>query len=201
MISVIIATKNFRFLYKLNEVLSNIQEIKINHILPNQPIPSNTDVIITTEIEKKEFDFEKIFVPKAFNQYYIFSNILLLAKNKSYFDEIIVGIDPGKTTGFIVLAEKEIVLGSAELYTAVDAVKEAITVFFNIETSALIIKVGEGGGLIRDEIVKRLNEIFHGKVTIEIVNEAFTSQKKTNRFGTKFSKNVQSAILIALRES
>ncbi|MCE7742561.1 MAG: hypothetical protein GOP50_08890 [Candidatus Heimdallarchaeota archaeon] len=180
-------------------MLSDIKEIKTNHILPNQAIPSNVDIIITTEIEKKNLDFEKIFVPKAFNRYYLFSNIFLLAKNKNYFNEIVVGIDPGKTTGLAVLAEKEIILGYGEFYTAVDAVKEVITVFFNIETSELIIKVGAGGGQIKDEIVRRLNEIFHDKVPIEVVNEDFTSRKKINRFGKNFSKNVQSSILIALR--
>ncbi|MHA1198184.1 MAG: hypothetical protein ACTSQF_02325 [Candidatus Heimdallarchaeaceae archaeon] len=182
-------------------MLSNINEIKVNHVLPNESIPSNTDVIITTEIEKKELDFKNIFVPKAFNHYYLFSNILLLAKNKNYFDEIIVGIDPGKTTGFAVLAEKEIVLGEGEFYTAVDAVKEVITVFFNIETSELIIRVGAGGGPIKDEIVRRLNEIFRDKVPIEVVNEDFTSQKRLVRFSKKFSKDVKSAILIALQET
>lgn len=199
MISVIIATKNFRFLYRLNEILSDIKEIKTNHILPNQLIPSGTDIVITTEIEKKKVNFEKLFVPKAFNSYYIFSNIYLLAKSKKYFKEIIVGIDPGKTTGLAVIAEKEILLGNGEFYTAVDTVKEVISVFFNVETSNLIIKVGEGGGQIKNEIVKRLDEIFHNKVPIQIVNEDFTSQKKVNCFDSKFPKNIQSAILIALR--
>ena len=199
MISLIIATKNFRFVYKLNEILSDIKEIKSNHILPNQSIPPNTDVIITTEIERKGLDFQNIFVPKAFNQYYIFSNVYLLSKNKDYFNEVIIGIDPGKTTGVAVIAENEILLGTAEFYTAVDTVKEVISVFFNVECSNLIIKVGEGGGKIQDEIVKRLDEIFHNKVPVQVVNEDFTSQKKSSKFGSKFPKNIQSAILIALR--
>ncbi len=201
MISVIIATKNFRFLYKLNEVLSDIKEIKINHILPNESIPSNTDIIITTQIEKKIINFKTIFVPKAFNRYYLFSNIYLLATKRDYFNEIAIGVDPGKTTGFVVIAEKKIILGNAEFYTAVDAVKEAITVFFNIETARVVIKVGQGGGKIKDEIVGRLNDIFHNKVPVEVVNEDFTSKKKISPLGTKFSKNVQSAILIALKEN
>jgi len=59
-INVTIATKNLRFLYALNEILSNIKEINTNHILPNEPIPKNTDIIITTEIEKDVFKKEKI---------------------------------------------------------------------------------------------------------------------------------------------
>lgn len=201
MISVIIATNNFRFLYKLNEILSDVKEIKTNHILPNQSIPPNTDVIITTEIEKGSLSFNKIFVPKAFNLYYLFSNILLLSQERNNFDKIIIGIDPGKTTGFVVLTDKEIILGSAEFYTAVDTVREVISVFFNIETSYMVVKVGQGGGEVKDEIVKRLKEIFHEKIPIEVVNEDYTSQTKTLNYGKKFSKNIQSAILIALKDS
>ena len=74
-INVTIATKNLRFLYTLNEILSNITKIRTNHILPNEPIPENTDIIITTEIEKNIFEEKKIFIPKAFNIYYLYSNI------------------------------------------------------------------------------------------------------------------------------
>lgn len=200
MISVIIATKNFRFLYRLNEILTNIKEIKTNHILPNEPIPSNIDVVITTEIEKKIMKFEKIFVPKAFNTYYLFSNILLLYQNKKSFNEIIIGIDPGKTTGFAVVTETNIILNVAEFFTAADTVKEVIAVFFNVETTNLTIKIGAGGGSFKDEIIKRLEEIFHEKVSIQIVNEDFTSKTKPKYLESKFSKNIQSAILITSRK-
>ncbi|TFG10937.1 hypothetical protein EU534_00430 [Candidatus Heimdallarchaeota archaeon] len=156
---------------------------------------------MTTEIEKESLNFHKIFVPKAFNHYYLYSNILLLSQDRHYFDEVVIGIDPGKTTGFAVLADKSIILGSAEFYTAVDTVKEVISVFFNIETSNIVVKVGQGGGETKDEIVKRLNEIFHGKILIEVVNEDYTSKKKTLDFGLNHSKNIHSAILIALRNS
>lgn len=201
MISVTIATSNFRFLYKLNEILSDIKEIKTNHILPNETIPFNTDLVITTEIEKKKINYEKIFVPKAFNHYYLFSNIHLLSSGKNYYEEIIIGIDPGKTTGFAVLAERKIILGNTEVYTVVDAVKEVIAVFFNIETAKLTIKIGEGGGTIKNELVERLDEIFHDKIQIKIVNEDFTSQKKMSYLDKKLPKNIQSAILIALKET
>ena len=48
MINVIIATKNFRFVYKLNEILDAINEVKTEHILPDETVPEDTDVVITT---------------------------------------------------------------------------------------------------------------------------------------------------------
>ncbi len=199
MISVTIVTRNFRFLYTINENLADIEEVKTNHILPEEDIPKNTQVIITTEAEKK-FISGKHFIPKSFNQYYLFSNIYLHTRNKNEFEEIVIGIDPGKCTGLAIVAKEGIILGTGEYYTAVDVVKEVISSFFNIETNIFTVKIGTGGGEIRDEIVKRLKGIFHeDKASIKIVSEDFTSkiQKKTGF--SKYSKNIKSAILIASR--
>lgn len=199
MINVTIATNNFRFLYKLNEILANVTSIKTNHISPNEPIPDKSKLIITTEIEKKYFKNEIVFVPKAFNIYYLYSNIVLLVKNKDRFDEVIVGIDPGKTSGFAVVVDERMVLATNEFYTAVDVVKETITAFFNVETVNFSIKIGDGGGAIRKEIVNRLEEIFHEKVDIQIVSEQHTSKTGAYHKKPEYSKNINSAILIALR--
>ena len=99
-ISVTIVTKNFRFLYTVENILSKINEIKINHVLPEEFTIYNSDVIITTEAEKNIIKSNKIFIPKAFNHYYLFSNILLIAISKKKFGEVVVGIDPGENIGF-----------------------------------------------------------------------------------------------------
>jgi len=195
-INVTIATKNLRFLYTLNEILSDIKEIKTNHILPRDSIPLNTDIIITTETEKQAFVERKIFIPKAFNPYYLYSNLFLLKNNKKMFERVVIGIDPGKTIGFAAVANNELILGTAEFFSAVDSVKEVIKVFFNVETTDFIIKVGEGGGVIREEIVKRIEKIFHEKIVLEIVKEDFTSKSQAFLKDTDYGKNVKSAILI-----
>ncbi len=196
MINVTIATKNLRFLYTLNEVLSDIKKIKTNHILPRDSIPSNTDIIITTETEKQAFTKRKIFIPKAFNLYYLYSNLFLLKNDKKVFERVVIGIDPGKNIGFAVVADDDLILGTAEFFSAVDSVKEVIKVFFNVETTDFIIKVGDGGGAIREEIVKRIEEIFHEKIVLEVVKEDFTSKNQTFLKDTHYSKNVKSAVLI-----
>ncbi|MHA2357143.1 MAG: hypothetical protein ACXABK_00025 [Candidatus Heimdallarchaeaceae archaeon] len=199
MINVTIATKNLRFLYTLNEILSNITIIKTNHILPSEPIPGNTNVIVTTEIEKKFFENKNIFIPKAFNLYYLYSNIYLKSKELQQFDSVVIGVDPGKTIGFAVIANDAIILSATEFYSVVDTVKEAISAFFNIETQNFVVKIGTGGGQIKEEILKRLNEIFHGKIEIKTVKEDFTSKNQSALKHTKLSKNTKSAILIAKR--
>ena len=199
MIRVTIVTKNFRFLYTINENLANIEEVKTNHILPEEDLPEDTQVIITTEAEKKYVN-SKSFIPKSFNQYYLFSNIYLHAINKNEFEEIVVGIDPGKCTGFAIVTKEGIILGTGEYYTSVDVVKEVISSFFNIEAIRFTVKIGAGGGEIRDDIVKRLKGIFHDdKASIQIVSEDFTSKVQKKPELSKYSKNIKSAILIASR--
>ena len=196
MINVTIATKNLRFLHTLNEILSDIKEIKTNHILPRDSIPTNTDIVITTEIEKQIFKKEKIFIPKAFNRYYLYSNLILLKNDKKTFKSVIIGIDPGKTTGLAVVANDDILLGVDELFSAVDTVKEVIKIFFNVEAEEFILKVGEGGGNIKKEIVKRIEQIFHEKIILEVVKEDFTTSNQASLRETNYSKNIKSAILI-----
>ncbi len=196
MINVTIATKNLRFLHTLNESLSDIKEIKTNHILPRDSVPKNTDIVITTETEKQIFNKEKTFIPKAFNRYYLYSNLILLKNNERAFQNVIIGIDPGKTTGFAVVANNGILLGVGEFFSAVDTVKEVIKVFFNVETEDFVLKVGEGGGNIRKEIIKRIEQIFHEKIILEVVKEDFTTSNQTSLRDTDYSKNIKSAILI-----
>ena len=200
MIRVTIATKNFRFLYTIEDTLSNIVNIKTNHILPEEFTIENTDVIITTETEKSKIKSNKIFIPKAFNQYYLFSNILLIENNKKKFEEVVIGIDPGKTIGFAVIAEDTTILGIGEFFAAVEAVKEAITIFFNVEADVFKVKVGRGGGIIKEEIIKRLEGVFRNKVPINVVNEDFTTQNKNRLAKIKYSKNINAALNIASRD-
>jgi hypothetical protein len=185
----------------LNEILDAIDEIKTNHILPNEPVPEDTDIVISTETEKNSIKWDRKFIPKAFNRYYLYSNILHLSSGIDNFAEVIIGIDPGKTIGYAVIADKKTILNVLEIYTAVDTVKEVISTFFNIETDSLIIKIGAGGGSIKEEIVQRLNDIFYGKVPIHIVKEDFTSKTRLSSTDKKYSRNITSAILIASRET
>ena len=201
MISVTIATKNFRFLYTIEDTLSKIVNIKTNHILPEEFSIENTDVIITTETEKKSIRSNKVFIPKAFNHYYLFSNIYLIENSKKKFDEVVIGIDPGKTIGFAAIAESKTILGVGEFFAAVEAVKEAIAIFFNVETNVFKVNVGRGGGKAQEEIIKRLEGVFRNKVPIYVVNEDFTTQNKNRLAEVKYSKNINAALNIASRDT
>lgn len=199
MINVTVVSTNYRLMYAINEILSKIKEIKIDHTLPSDPFPERVDVVISTEIEKHTINFDKIFIPKAYNIMYLYSNIYLLANNKDRFENITIGIDPGKIIGFAVLSDDGTILNATDLYSATDVVKETISAYFNIETNDFIVKIGRGGEKTREEIITKLENTFHGKILVEIVNEDNTSIGRKGSFSAKYGKNATSAILIAKR--
>ena len=199
MINVTVISTNYRFKYAINEILSKIKEIKIDHTLPSDPFPERVDVVISTEIEKHTINFDKIFIPKAYNIMYLYSNIYLLANNKDRFENIAIGIDPGKIIGFAVLSDDGTILNATDLYSVTDVVKETISAYFNIETTDFIIKIGRGGKKIREEIITKLEKTFHGKILVKIVNEDNTSIGIKMYIPAKYGKNATSAILIAKR--
>jgi len=198
-INVTVISTNYRFKYAINEILSKIKEIKIDHTLPSDPFPERVDVVISTEIEKHTINFDKIFIPKAYNIMYLYSNIYLLANNKDRFENITIGIDPGKIIGFAVLSDDGTILNATDLYSVTDVVKETISAYFNIETTDFIVKIGRGGKKIREEIITKLEKTFHGKILVKIVNEDNTSIGIKMYISAKYGKNATSAILIAKR--
>ncbi len=199
MINVTVISTNYRFKYAINEILSKIKEIKIDHTLPSDPFPERVDVVISTEIEKHTINFDKIFIPKAYNIMYLYSNIYLLANNKDRFENITIGIDPGKIIGFAVLSDDGTILNATDLCSVTDVVKETISAYFNIETTDFIVKIGRGGKKIREEIITKLEKTFHGKILVKIVNEDNTSIGIKMYISAKYGKNATSAILIAKR--
>ncbi|MCK4845387.1 MAG: hypothetical protein KAS95_06925, partial [Candidatus Heimdallarchaeota archaeon] len=154
---------------------------------------------ISTEIEKHSIHFDKIFIPKAYNIMYLYSNIYLLANNKDRFENITIGIDPGKIIGFAVLSDDGTILNATDLYSTTDVVKETISAYFNIETNDFIVKIGRGGKTVREEIITKLEKTFHGKILVKIVNEDNTSIRRKRSISAKYGKNATSAILIAKR--
>jgi len=180
--------------------MSKIKDIKTTHVMPNEldKIPKNSDLILTTEIEKQSLRNYKIFVPKSHNRTYLYSNIIKKIEEKNKFGEVIVGVDPGKTIGLATLAD-DIVIQTAEYFTPLGVVKEIISIFFNIETDDFKIKIGHGGGEIREEITSRLNKIFQNKVDINVINERYTSKNQMQELRKVYSKHMAAAILIAKR--
>jgi hypothetical protein len=198
-INIVIISTNYRFKYAINEILSKIKEIKIDHTLPSDPFPERVDVVISTEIEKHTINFDKIFIPKAYNIMYLYSNIYLLANNKDRFENITIGIDPGKIIGFAVLSDDGTILNATDLYSVTDVIKETISAYFNIETNDFIVKIGGGGEKTREEIITKLEKTFHRKILVKIVNEDNTSIGRKRHISAKYGKNATSAILIAKR--
>ena len=196
MINVAVCTSNFRFYLMLNELLSKIETIRVNHLLPKDMIPPNIDVVITTYAEKEQIKSEKIFVPKTINDIYIISNIYLISNKIEEFTVCNIGIDPGKSTGMAIFGDK-ILIKVIEHHSVIDVIKTIILAYFNVPAKNFLILLGSNGGKEKEEILTRLKAIFKDKILIKLIDETKTSKPLVFR-GKKYKKNLAAAIQIAL---
>ncbi len=197
MINVTIASSDFRFSYIIADKLKNRAGINIIRQLNNQPIPYKTDIVITTNEEKDNIMHESIFIPISFNRMYLISNIELLYKKRDCFKKVIVGIDPGKTIGFVTLAD-EILLHSSDVYSINELMKKIVEGFLNIKTEKFIIKIGSGSEKVRDKILSELQKAFHSKIDVFIVDETSSTKSQSKELKERFrTNNIRAAYLIA----
>jgi len=199
-IYVAIVTSDFRFVYLINENLTDVKNVKIKHILPNEleKLDKDIDVIITTVAERNKIKSKDVFVPKSFNKTYLYSNILAKKDTRKEFDTIVIGIDPGKNIGLAALIKEEgVILQTGTFSSALEVVKEVISIFFNVNAKNFRINIGSSGDKVKEEIENRLNKIFQNKIEIKTVNEKYTTKisKKTNY--KNYNKHIIAAILIA----
>jgi len=180
----------------LNELLSKIETIRVNHLLPKDMIPPNIDVVITTYAEKEQIKSEKIFVPKTINDIYIISNIYLISNKIEEFTVCNIGIDPGKSTGMAIFGDK-ILIKVIEHHSVIDVIKTIILAYFNVPAKNFLILLGSNGGKEKEEILTRLKAIFKDKILIKLIDETKTSKPLVFR-GKKYKKNLAAAIQIAL---
>ncbi len=204
MVNVTIVTDDFKFFYTLKEKLNQQRNIKINHILVSEPIPNTSDIIVTDQYAVKQNNPDrKIFIPNSYNLLYLYSSILLMHHGKNHYLCIKIGIDPGKSIGFAAINEDDEILFTLEDYSANNIVAKVLSIDNNVKTQKLIVRVGIGGGEIKNEIIKKLEQSFVNRddVIIEEVKEEFTTKPKKYfpEYAFIKNKNIISALLIAKR--
>jgi len=160
-----IITQNFSFYYDIVDILRK-RKIPFVTLSYDNEIPADVDVIITSDEEREKIKFEKIvcyekgcdidkLVDKA---------LLLLSKNR----KIVFGIDPGEKIGVAVYGEniliKKFVTGDVK--KVVLFIKEMIS---NASPEDVTIKIGNGGGLIRNRIINLLQD---ENFSIQLVDES-----------------------------
>lgn len=172
-------------------------------------INANIDVILTDmdDLLNLSFNFKNkiVFINNDFISQKFMFKIMPYLHNKDIFNEIIVGIDPGKTYGFILLADGKIILKREfkELDLLVELLWESIN---EIPAKSVLIRIGDGGGEFFRSLLDKLREkasndkICNRDICLEIVNEKSLFSAIFKCINKSFSNNVLSAYMIALNK-
>jgi hypothetical protein len=160
---------------------------------PEERIPPHVGVIITTEKESERIDFghDKILIADNRPQATLDKALSILFGED--FEQIIIGIDPGKYPGIAVLGNnKTISVHHVSVGDVCPLIKRTIEVF---ENKNIIVRIGHGARLIRSQLI---NGILDLGLQVEMVDETGTTPNLGKGVHGQVISDIIAAINIAL---
>jgi hypothetical protein len=171
-------------------------------LTPNEPIPIEVKVVLTTEKEKHLINHEKILVYNEDTDVEaMINNALQTVQGRENCERLIIGIDPGETLGLAVLADGKVIETEtcSSVGEAMEKVRSIIRNFENTLASSISVKVGDGVPSYKRELLQALDDILPHSVVLESVSEAGTSRHQNKTKNRRGLRDIVSAIRIAGR--
>lgn len=186
------------YYWLVNEL--NKRRIPFLSVVPGESIPPSIKVVITTKEEREKIDHPSVLIydPKE-KPSAIIDEAVRIIKGKKIYEELVVGIDPGKNFGVAVLGDGNVLEKKGQL-TLEMAIDMALTALKRHPAKMRRIKIGDGVPEMAEEVASRLQIAVPEDTVIEIVSEAGTSSVKGKGSGKKIS-DADAAINIARKES
>ncbi len=139
-------------------------------LTPSQPIPPHVGVIITTESESENIDFSRDRMIIADGKPHAAIDKAASFSFGEDFEQIIIGIDPGKYPGMAVLGNnKTISVHHVPVGEVCPLIKRIIREY---EDKKIIVRIGHGARLIRSQLI---NGILDLGLMVEMVDETGTT--------------------------
>jgi hypothetical protein len=163
-------TEDPRAYFELLEVLRE-QELRFVTMEFGEPLPANVGVVLTTELERRKVDFDRVVFDhdpdKAVERAKKF-----LASNSSV-EQLLIGIDPGTRPGVAAIGDG-VVLGKFSVQSP-ERVLDAVAGFMNDYPGAdTVVRIGNGDRTNRNRIFNRL---WDEGLSVEIVDERNTTRR------------------------
>ncbi|MEM2151512.1 MAG: hypothetical protein QXN40_02530 [Candidatus Bathyarchaeia archaeon] len=192
-----VSTVNGKAYYKLVNELKN-RGIPFVSIVPGEAIPPSVKVVVTTENEGPLITHPQILVYNVESDpSSVIDEALRISMNKNYYEELIIGVDPGKTFGVAVLADGKPI--KREEFSSVEGAVNSILAELNAPSRVKRIRIGRGVPNLATELTRRLERVLPKNITIEMVDEEGTSILKESGVKKKLS-DADSAVKIASRK-
>lgn len=160
-------------------------------ISPGMPIPPNVAVVITTEEESREIDFNRDRILIADKPQSTLDKAVSLLFGEE-FDRIIIGIDPGKFVGLAVLGNDKTIsvhhVSVGEIFPLIQRISR------EHQNKKITVRIGNGARLVRSQLI---NGILDLGFQVEMVDETGTTPHLGKGVHGKVVSDIIAAINIA----
>ena len=171
-------------------------------LTPNDSIPIEIKVVITTKEEQRLIDHEKILVyndgvePEA-----LINEALQIIQGKEYYEKIVIGVDPGEVFGVAVLADGKVVeTGNCfSIEETLDKIKNILRNLEKISITSVSVKVGNGVPVYNEKLLRVLDDALPSNIVLESVGEAGTDRYLNETEHRRGLRDIVSATRIAGR--
>jgi hypothetical protein len=176
------------------------QNIPFVSLVPNEPVPAEVKVVVTTEKEKHRVKNEKILIFTGENGLdNLVNEVKKILQGKEAYDRILIGIDPGEAIGFVAITDGTVF--EEDNYSSTREVVSSITRIMknvNFEVTRVSVKIGNGVPVYK-ELLEVLDYALPPDVELEVVSEAGTNRPLKENKRSREIRHISSAIRIAGR--
>lgn len=185
-------------------IVNELKKMNLSFIslTPYEPIPIEIKVVITTEKEFPLINHEKVLVfkngtaPQA-----LINQALQYIEEKSSYEKIVIGVDPGEVLGLAVLADGKVVK-TGNCFSIKGTLREIESILKNLEgvkASSIAVKVGNGAPEYKEKLLQALDHVLPLNIVLESVSEVGTNRQVSESKHRRGLRDIDSAIKIARR--
>ena len=171
-------------------------------LTPNNIIPIEIKVVITTKEEQHLIDHEKFLVyHDGVELEALINEALQIIQGKEYYEKIVIGVDPGEVFGVAVLADGKVIeTGNCfSVEETLDKIKKILRNLEKIPITSVSVKVGNGVPAYNEKLLRVLDNALPSNVMLESVSEAGTNRYLSETKHRRGLRDIVSAIRIAGR--
>jgi hypothetical protein len=176
------------------------REIPFLSFVPGEVVPTDIKVVITTEHEKHLINHEKVLVYDGDTAPDVVANeISKILQGKEAYERIVIGVDPGKVIGLVVIAdgkvnEAVICFSAHKVLAKVNGLIGEV----DFAETTVTIKVGNGVPTYK-ELMEEFNRDLPVEVELKVVSEVGTNRPLNHNKHRRGLRDIASAMRIAGR--
>jgi hypothetical protein len=200
-VKIAVATVSGKAYYLIVRELKK-KNIPFLSLTPNELIPIEVKVVITTEEEQPLIKHEKVLTFKdGIEPEALISQALRVVQGKEHYERIVIGVDPGEVFGLAVLADGRVAeTGNCfSIEETLDRIKSILENFKSDPTPSISVKIGDGVPEYKDKLIQALDRTLPSNVVLESVREAGTNRYMSETKHRRGLRDIVSAVKIAGR--